>query len=333
LDFNSNYKYMIAIDFNSENVKVALGNMKRQCVGILNVKRKKMKIDSELIKSVFQSIYQLIDENGVDKQDIAVIVLGIPGIVDEFNNIVQTDNWFEGLEYKQIDSIIKKEFNAQVIMKNDINLAAIGETHFGAGKTCDNLILINIDMGVGAGIIIDGNVYTGKNYAAGEVGFIIPNIGDIDNETSGNKKLESFISIPAIMEKLTDRLKYEPSMITQFANGDTNEVNFNAFVKGVLAGDPCCEAIANDVIRYIAWLIINLTCLLDIHFYVIDGSISELGDYLEKKISAIVKRVFPETLPEPLKTINVKCSELKDMAGIYGAFVTGREYILGHIFD
>jgi predicted NBD/HSP70 family sugar kinase len=88
--------------------------------------------------------------------------------------------WLYIWEDLNIKEELKKKFKVEIICKNDINLAALGECSYGVGKEYENLVYVGVDIGVGAGVILNNTLYEGIRLAAGEIGYLASSIADID---------------------------------------------------------------------------------------------------------------------------------------------------------
>jgi predicted NBD/HSP70 family sugar kinase len=116
--------------------------------------------------SIINNINILLDRNRVEKDKLKAIVIGAPGVYDSCAHrflASRISNWHD----IDAEGALQVEYNTPVIIKNDIGMAALGEYVFGLRKSCSSMIYINADSGIGAGLILDGQLYEGKNGAAG----------------------------------------------------------------------------------------------------------------------------------------------------------------------
>jgi len=101
-------------------------------------------------------------------------------------------------------SLLQSEFGCEILVENDVDMAIIGERRWGAGKGCDNLVFVNIAVGVAAGIIVDGNLIRGRHSAAGEIGYMVVDPSMIRLAFSDQGALEQSISGPGIAKRWRD---------------------------------------------------------------------------------------------------------------------------------
>lgn len=120
--------------------------------------------EDDLIEEVINAIGNVIDDDSVG------IGIGAPSVVDVEKGIVYKVRQISSWREVHIKSILEGHFGVQVYVNNDANTFAVGEKYFGVAKEYDNIVGLILDVGVGAGIIFNGHLYSGSNCGAGEFG-------------------------------------------------------------------------------------------------------------------------------------------------------------------
>jgi glucokinase len=153
----------IGVDLGGTNVRVALVDEK----GIVDIIKEPCKADkpaNEVLDHLRDMIRKMITS------EVKGIGLGVPSAVDTERgivyNVVNIPSWKE----VHIKEEFEKEFNLPVFVNNDANCFALGEKYYGAGKGFDNILGVTLGTGVGAGVIINSDLYQGNNTCAGEIG-------------------------------------------------------------------------------------------------------------------------------------------------------------------
>jgi glucokinase len=103
---------------------------------------------------------------------VSAIGIGVPSLVDVAQGVVYTVGNIPSWQKVPLKDILQHEFSVPVRVNNDANCFALGEFHFGAGRGCRNMVGIVLGTGLGAGIIINGRLYSGSHCGAGEIGKI-----------------------------------------------------------------------------------------------------------------------------------------------------------------
>jgi len=163
-------EYSIGIDLGGTNLRAAAidraGKMIRKIAGSAHYSAGRDAIVDDMVGS----IRKLRDEFGAG--GLAGVGVGVPGFIDLEKGLVTRAANLPGFENFPIRDQIEKELGAKVILENDANAAALGEKWMGAGRDCDDLVLLTLGTGVGGGIISGGKILHGFVGMAGEVGHI-----------------------------------------------------------------------------------------------------------------------------------------------------------------
>jgi glucokinase len=141
-----------------------------------------------VLRDIVFGIQQMMDD------DVEGIGIGVPGLVDEENGIVYGVQNIPSWNKVHLKKHIEDQFNKKVYITNDANCFAVGEKMFGKGRNFENFVGLVLGTGVGAGIIINGNLYSGNLCIAGEFGGIPYLQYDFENYCS-NKFFTRFFDL------------------------------------------------------------------------------------------------------------------------------------------
>ena len=147
----------------------------------------------EMIELLFTTAEDQLAAHGLTKKDIAGIGISCGGPLSSKLGLVLSPPNLPGWDNIPIVEITKKRFGKPVILQNDANACAIAEWKYGAGKGYNNLIFLTFGTGMGAGLILDGRLYSGTSDLAGEVGHMrLANMGPVGFGKAGS--FEGFCS-------------------------------------------------------------------------------------------------------------------------------------------
>jgi glucokinase len=218
------------------------------------------------------------------------IGVGAPGITLHREGIVK---WAYSLNWVDfpLKACLSKKYGLPITVDNDVNLAAMGELWFGAGQNVQNMILITVGSGIGAGIVIDGALYRGGREASGEIGHIIPGPAFLGKNYQEFGALESVASGTGILERARASLK------TQRTPDELEALTADDVFKAARIGQVWAVTIVNEAVDYLALAIANLAVAFDPELIVIGGSISPYADLLIEPILRRINGAIP-TLPK-----------------------------------
>lgn len=320
ISFNYNMGYIVSMDLKGEYLKLVLANLALEIIGRAEIFIRDYQNGQDLFIKSIEIIRDILQKNNIDASNLLSIAIGVPGSVNQKTGQVNMPPiWFNVGDVRVIEDMMKNEFSTcKIIIKNDINLAAIGEMRYGIGKGYKNLLYISIDMGVGAGIIIDGKLYEGSRFSAGEIGY---------SKTSlkGSKTLEDEISIRAIAQYIKDNEAInKDGRIKKFFSKDHKTLNIKEINKAVIESDSDIIRIMENVTDKLGLILLNTCALLDIELIIIGGRIIDIGYDLKSKLDEMIKDNLPVE-------VEVGFSSLSDDEIIYGAFALSLDDILREI--
>jgi glucokinase len=257
----------------------------------------------------FNRLTMLIDEllasPKLDGRQVHGIGVGAPGITLHKQGIV---TWANTLHWKDfpLKTRLSDRYPYPITVDNDVNLAALGELWFGAGQNVQNMVMIAIGTGIGAGIIIDGALYRGASEASGEIGNMLPGREFLGRNFEDFGALESVASGTGIANRARSILKgiRSPDELENLTAEDV----FEAAKQGQ---DWACTII-NETVDYLAIAIANLTVSFDPELIVLGGGVSRSADMLVEPILERMQGAIP-TLPK------LVVSSLGLRAGVMGA--------------
>jgi glucokinase len=233
----------------------------------------------DVVNAVTSAIDMVYDD------EVIGIGIGVPGLVDLNENLVIDVMNIPSWDKVPLAELISGHFNKPVYVNNDANCFAIGEKYFGKGKPYSNFVGVTIGTGLGAGIIINGHLYSGQFCGAGEFGTIYYKDSTIESYSSGqffkDKGLNGFDLAQKASKEDNESLKYFDEL-------------------GVHIG----KAIANILFALAPEAII------------LGGSVIESYPYFENGMKNYFKNEFP--YQRLYKALKIEVSNIENMA-ILGA--------------
>jgi glucokinase-like ROK family protein len=197
LHFNKVAGYAVGIDIGVNYVLCVLTDLKGNILFEKNQSVKRTPYPS--IMSIIQSMIQsIIDEMPASRYGIVGIGVGVPGIVNKQGSILLAPNL--GWTNIQLKKDIEELFHVPVIIENEANAGAFGEQQFGAGQDFQNILYISAGIGIGVGIILNKELYQGKNGFSGEMGHMIIDLNGKPCSCGSRGCWEAYASENALLE-------------------------------------------------------------------------------------------------------------------------------------
>ena len=253
---------------------------------------------------------RLIAACGLAAEAIDGAVVGVPGVVVPRADEVHLAENVHGLEGMRIGSELERRLGVEVTVENDVNLAALGERWQGVARGVDDFVFLSIGTGLGAGIVLHGELHRGKHGSAGEVDYALG--GGIERESDPCAE-----ALSAFAQELAGQDGHDTTLGPGF--------DLPAIFAAARAGDSLASAVVAEEARRIALHIAPIAAVADVELVVVGGGIGANGDLLLAPIRALLK----DYLPYPPK---VEVSSLGDAAVLSGAMAVARDAALDSVF-
>lgn len=217
LHFNKDAGYAIGVDIGVNYVLSVLTDLKGNI--LIEKNQTVTRTSYATIMSVVQGMIQsLIAEMPKSRYGIVGIGVGVPGIVNNEGAILLAPNL--GWSNIQFKEDLEKLYNVPVIIENEANAGAVGEQQFGAGQDQDNILYISAGIGIGVGIIVNKELYKGKNGFSGEMGHMIIDMNGKRCNCGSRGCWEAYASEQALLEMADSRVESLDELIQLAKNGD-----------------------------------------------------------------------------------------------------------------
>lgn len=312
--------YYVGVDVGGTSVKLGLFDQEHL---ISKSQFNTVKINL-LVKELVKNIKLLFETNNIDIKYLKGIGIGFPGHVDGKNGIVVYSNNLVAHNYPLV-SEIQKELNVPIRISNDANVAAFGEYHFGIGKNYNNIVFVTLGTGVGGGIIIDGKILEGKNGAGAELGhMVISRNGELCS--CGRRGcFETYASAKALLKNARVAMNNNPTSILNQMVEDPNDLDGIVFFNALEKNDKVAKIVFEEYIENLAEGLTNLANIFRPDAIILGGGISYRGNELMAPLQErLGKMIYGGQWNAK---VELMISELKNDAGIYGAYAMAKEYL------
>ncbi|WP_069812560.1 ROK family transcriptional regulator [Streptomyces sp. TP-A0874] len=293
---------VVGVDFGHTHLRVAVGNLARQ---VLAEEAEPLDVDASAEHGLDRAerlVGQLIASIGVDRAKVVGVGLGVPGPIDGESGAIGSTTILPGWSGMNPREELAGRLGIPVHVDNDANLGALGELVWGSGRGVQDLAYIKVASGVGAGLVIKGEIYRGPGGTAGEMGHItLDESGPVCR--CGNRGcLETFTAARYVLGLLTPT--HGPDLTMQ------------RVVQLARDGNPGCRRVVADVGRHIGSGVANLCNLLNPSRVVLGGDLAEAGELVLEPIRESVSRY---AIPSAAEQLSVVAGALGGRAEVLGA--------------
>lgn len=309
-------KYSVGIDLGG--TKILFGLVERESgkvVDFVKKKTKKEKGSENIARKMLDGIDRLLEQTQVDLSEIQSIGVGSAGQIDRKNGVIigalNLDCY--NLDLKRI---LEEKFKIPTFVGNDVEVAALGEQKFGAGRNCDDFVCVFVGTGIGSAIVKDGKLMRGATGTAGELGHIIVDLGGRACACGGHGCLEAYASRTAIETRIDGALKKgRKSCISEYLE-DGKAITSSMIRKAIEREDELVLQCVTEASEYLSAGLASVINLINPERIILGGGLIEAVDYFYQ---STIKKARAKCLPVPAEKIEFKKTELGDFSGVVGA--------------
>jgi predicted NBD/HSP70 family sugar kinase len=291
-----------AVVFGDRDVRVALGTGGDE---VLAQKRMPLPADhaaDEGIDRGARLIHELIANSGHLPTDVRAVGVGLPAPIDTVTGLVGSDGILPGWRGVDVRAVMEEALGAKVLLDNTANLAALGEFKFGALQGISNGVFIKASYGVGAGLILGGELFRGSAGTAGEIGHVtIDEDGPVCR--CGNRGcLDTFVGVQAVLGALRD---------------SHGALTLRDVISRALDGDAGCRRVLEDAGRHIGVAVAGVVNLLNPEVVALGGQVARVGEIVLKPMRDAIERC---AIPSAAASVDVRVGALApEAADVLGA--------------
>ncbi len=313
-------KYYVGIDLGGTNIVAGVVDEEYNIVAKASTKTNCPRPAKEIADDMAKMAIQAVENANLTMEQIEWIGIGTPGIANSETGIIEYSN---NLGFKDTPMVeyIRETIDKPVFIENDANAAAYGEFVAGAAKGAKNAVCITLGTGVGGGIIVDGKIYSGSNFAGAEIGHTVIEVDGAQCSCGRKGCFEAYSSATGLIRMTNEAIAEHPdSIMAEMAK--TAKVTARTSFDAMRDGDKYAKVIVDKYIKYLAAGITNTINIFQPDVLCIGGGVCNEGDALLLPVKAIVmEEVYTRNSP---KNTEIVIAKLGNDAGIIGAAFLGR---------
>lgn len=313
--------YFLGIDLGGTNIAAGIVNQDYRLTVKTNRKTQVPCTNDELCSQLAEAALETLKKAGLSLDDIPWIGIGSPGTVNRDTGTIEFSNNLH-IDHFPLQNMLENKLHKRVILENDANAAAYGEYKAGALKGAQDALAITLGTGVGSGIIIDGKIYAGSNFAGGEMGHAVIVAGGRQCTCGRHGCWETYASATGLIVSTLEAMALDhTSAMWQIADGDLNKVDGRTAFQAMRAGDATAKAVVDKYIYYLSCGLLNCINILQPDILCIGGGIGNEGEALLAPVREIIDRESYSKYST--KQTRICRAQLGNDAGIVGAALLG----------
>ena len=315
-------KHYLGIDIGGTNISAGVVDESYAMLSKEKVKTLNERPYSDVLSDIIKAANAAVHAAGITFDEVECVGVGCPGTCNRETGCVEYAN---NLHWENVPlaADLEKALGKRTYFDNDANVAAYGEYLAGAAKGAKNAVVITLGTGVGAGIIINGEIYSGSNFAGAEIGHTVIVFDGAQCSCGRKGCFEAYSSATGLIRMTKEAAVRNPSsLIKELAEADGKYSARTAFNAAKLHDETGIEVV-DSYIKHLACGIANTINVFQPDILCIGGGVCNEGDNLLLPL----KKLVAENIYSKNSTKNTEiviCS-LGNNAGIIGAAMLGKK--------
>ncbi|MBB6097806.1 putative NBD/HSP70 family sugar kinase [Deinobacterium chartae] len=295
--------HLLAVDLGARHLSVAVTDLRGHTLARNDRSHSVLEGPQATYAAVESASLDLLASTGIPLGSVAMVGIGIPGPVDHHSGrVVQPPN-MRGWDDENVAEQLARRLGRPVLVENDANLGALAEARFGAERGERDLIYLKVATGIGAGILLGGQLLRGARGGAGEIGHISINESGPAGRSGNPGSLESYAAADVLLERARSR------------SGDLS-LEVRDLVRRARSGDPLALEVWRETGEHLGVAIATLLNLFNPAAVVLGGQLAAAGDALLQPAREVALR---RTLRINRESVRISASTLGADAGLLGS--------------
>lgn len=292
-------KYVIGADIGATSLRLALADGSGAMLGRWSTSTASARNAETVVGLMREGVDALLAEASLTRDSLCAIAAGAPGITNADSGVVIATSYLMGWRDVPLRELIEVEFGVPAFVDNDVNMAAIGEQAAGIARDARDFVFLAIGTGIGAGIVLNGQVHRGSIWTAGEIGYmLVPGASEAPVERGKPGGLESIVGGEGVKAQWGSR--WNESLTTLPKDANATQIFDHA-----LEGNAIAQEVLQVAARALAYAIYNTSLILNTSLFVLGGGVGihpALGDAVRAVLEERRARVQPTLVCSALGT-------------------------------
>lgn len=277
----------------------------------------------QVVAHIVSGVRSALTEAKVSDDRVLGVGVSVPGQIDREGGVsVFAPNW--DWHDVPLRSLLSASLDLPLYLDNPLRACAVAELWFGAGRGHDDVIVVNLGTGVGAGLIFGGALHRGATNSAGEWGHTTLVMDGRLCHCGSRGCVEAYVGAPGIMQNLRDLTPDNPML-----HPHDQTATIQALATGVAAADPVALKVVTETARYLGVAVADLINLVNPDVVVLSSWVAKhLGEPLLSEVRAVVGQY---ALARPLAATEITLCRLTGNPVSLGAAAFALEQLLSAI--
>ncbi|MBK9138507.1 MAG: ROK family protein [Verrucomicrobia bacterium] len=314
---------VVGVDLGGTKILAGVFDEKLNCLAKTKLSTKAVRGVEAVIERIARCVRDAVDEADLNLKQVRAVGIGAPGASDPQSGTVLFAPNLPGWTDVPLKKLLEKELSVPVFIENDCNIQALGVHEKELKGRPRHMVGIFLGTGIGAGLILEGKLYSGFNRTAGEIGHMVLEVGGPKCGCGNKGCFEALASRTAMFKRIQAAVKEgQKTLLTEMLGPGLEDMRSGDLRKAIRRGDKFVEKVVEEAAEYTGIAIANVINLLNPEVVVVGGGVMDALE--DEMLAIIVETAHDYAMEGTAKDIEIIASKLGDDAGITGGAVLAR---------
>lgn len=307
-------KFAIGVDIGGTNTAVGLVTPQGKILKKVEFPTSSYSGPSGFVGRLDQEVRSLLNKCSLSKKGCSGVGIGAPGPIDVRRGFIYSFINIKGWDNVPLKALVTKRLGLQTFVDNDVNVMALAEYLYGAGRGSKHLLCLTLGTGIGGGIILDGKLFRGPAFSAAELGHMVFNEEGPPCACGSRGCLETYIGSRYLVGMVKEAI--HKGVPTRLSSVPSKELTPKMIYQAAMKKDRLAIQIFTQMGERLGWALAGLCNLLNPQIIIIGGGVSQARDLILNPVRAALKA---KAYPIASRSVKVVLAQLGIDAGLVGA--------------
>jgi glucokinase len=259
--------YVVGADIGGTSLRLALAGMDGKVLAKWQVSTAGIRDPHVVVRLIQEGVDDLFKKTAISRSLLRAVAAGAPGVTNVDEGIVIATSYLMGWRDVPLRALLEARLGVPAAVENDVNTAAVAENEIGAAQGIRDFVFLAVGTGIGAGIVLNGRLFHGMNWSAGEIGYLlVPGTSVTPVATGEPGALESIVGGEGIKAQWQSLWREDLTPLPK-------DLVATQIFDHALAGDVLAQKVLDKSAQTLAYAIYNLAVVLNCPLFVLGGSI------------------------------------------------------------
>jgi glucokinase len=320
---NTKADYILGVDLGGTKILAGVFTHSLESLSTAKVSTKPQRGVEAVVERIARCVQDAVDEADLTLKQVAGIGIGAPGAVDFATGTVIFAPNLEGWKEVPLKKVLEKQLGVPVFVENDCNISALGVYVTELKSKPRHMVGIFVGTGIGSGLILNGELFSGAGHTAGEIGHMVLEVNGPKCGCGNKGCFEALASRTAIFQQIKAGIKDgQKTVLTDLLGNDLDDLRSGDLRKAIRRGDKFVDRVVEGAAEYIGIATANLVNILNPEVIVLGGGVIEA--LADEMMGVIVETAQDYAMAGSMRGVEIVASRLGDNAGITGGAVLAR---------